>query len=91
MAGIALRSPHPEWVWRAHMATRPQHWAMGPSNLEGLQQERVRLSQKLGATEGAMAETRSARDTRSRQLEKALAVKNAKPVAPARRKTAPKA
>jgi chromosome segregation ATPase len=58
--------------------------------LNALQQERAQLSQQLGVVEGALAETRSARDALSRQLEKVLAAKAAKPAAPARKRPTPK-
>ena len=54
------------------------------SSLETWQQERAQLSQKLGVTEGALAETRAARDALSRQLEKALLAKT-RPATPRRK------
>jgi chromosome segregation ATPase len=60
-----------EQVRRAGAEQAAQHRA----SLETLQEERAQISQKLGVTEGALAETRSARDALSRQLDKALLAK----------------
>ena len=59
--------------------------------LSALQQERAQLGQRLGEVEGALAETRAARDMLSRRLDKAVAAKASKPVAPARKRPASKA
>ncbi len=66
--------------------TAGEHAEQHRVKLEALQQERAQLSQKLGMTEGALTETRSARDALSRQLEKTLAART-RP-APARKKPA---
>ena len=65
--------------------TAGEHAEQNRVKLEALQHEHAQLSQKLGVSEGALAEIRSARDALSRQLEKTLAAK-ARP-APVRKKT----
>jgi len=58
--------------------------------LSALQQERAQLGQRLGEMEGALVETRAARDMLARQLDKAVTTTAAKPVAPARKRPASK-
>lgn len=65
--------------------TAGEHAEQHRVKLEALQHEHAQLSQKLGVSEGALAEIRSARNALSRQLEKTLAAK-ARP-APVRKKT----
>lgn len=58
--------------------------------LSDLQQERAQLGQRLGEVEGALTETRAARDMLARQLDKAVAAKASKRVAPGRKRPASK-
>lgn len=59
--------------------------------LSASQQERAQLGQRLGEVEGALVETRAARDMLARQLDKAVSAKASKPLAPARKRPAAKA
>ncbi|MGE0370761.1 MAG: DNA-binding protein [Gammaproteobacteria bacterium] len=59
--------------------------------LSASQQERAQLGQRLGEVEGALAETRAARDMLARQLGRAVTAKALKLVAPARKRPASKA
>lgn len=59
--------------------------------LSASQQERAQLGQRLGEVEGALVETRAARDMLARQLDKAVAAKASKLAAPARKRPASKA